>query len=149
MLSLLPTTVGPENESLLQIGVVHLQQSKSSTQCGAYGRWTGPFSHQYHCKLLQTTSSWPVNQQQHQLAYVSHLLANPISHTKIDFFSGNKATKHMTFPKWLTGEHQMVCTANTNFLNPNHCVLEENSAQIILWDIVVSGEMIHSVPRGE
>ena len=86
--------------------------------------------------LLQTTDSWPVNQQ-HQLAYVGHLLADPKSHTKINFFSGNKATKCMT-------AHATII----NFVNPNYCVLQEDSTQITPWDVMVSGEMIHSVPRG-
>ena len=86
--------------------------------------------------------------QLHQLTYVSHLLANPESHTKIDFFSGKNTTKHTTFPKQLTGQHQMVCDAITTFANPNYCVLEEDSAQRPLWDIVVSGKVIHSIPRG-
>ena len=83
VLSLLSTTVGPEHEPLLWTGVVHPWQSKSGTQCGAYFRWTGPFSHQYHCKLLQTIGNQPVIQQHHQLAYVCHLLANPKSHKKM------------------------------------------------------------------
>ena len=148
MLSLLSTTVGPEHKSFLQIGVAHLWKSKSGTQCGAYGRWTGLFSHQDHHKLHQLIGRQPVNQQQHELAYVSSLPANPKSCTKINFFSGNKATKCTTFLMWWTGWHQIFCTPITNIVYPYNCVSEEDSAQMTSWDIAVSGKMIHSIPRG-
>ena len=54
----------------------------------------------------------------------------------------------MTFSKWLTGQHQMVHDAITNFANPEHWVLEEDSAQIPSRDSVMSSSAIHSVPRG-
>ena len=111
-------------------------------------QWTGPFSHQYHHKLLHTIASQPVIVQLHQLAYVGHLPANPKSHTKINFFCGKITTKCMTFPKWPTGQHQAVCNAITNFVNPTYCVLEEDSAQIPSWDTVMSHKVIHSIPRG-
>ena len=42
----------------------------------------------------------------------------------------------------------MVHHAITNFVNPTYCVLEGVSAQIPSWDIVASGKVIHSIPRG-
>ena len=42
----------------------------------------------------------------------------------------------------------MVHNAITNFANPTHSVLEEDSAQVPSWDIVMSGSVIHSVPEG-
>ena len=42
----------------------------------------------------------------------------------------------------------MVWDATTNFGNPNYCVLEEDSAQIPSWDIMVSGNAFHSIPWG-
>ena len=54
----------------------------------------------------------------------------------------------MTFPKWLTGWHQMVCNAITNFVNHNYCALGEDSAQIPSWEIVGSGKAIHPITRG-
>ena len=148
VLSLLSTTIGPEHKPLLWLGVVLPWQSKFGTQCGTYGRWTGPFSHQCHHKLFHTIASQPVVVKLYQLAYVSCLPANPKSHTKIDFFSGKNTTKCTTFSKQPTGWHQMVHDAITNFANPNYCVLEEDSVQIPFWDIVVSGKAIHSIPQG-
>ena len=149
VLSLLSTTIGPEHKPLLWIGVVQPWQSKSGTQCWAYGRWTGPFSHQSHHKLLQLNCSQPVNQQQHQLAYVSHLLADPKSHAKIDFFSGNKATKCMTFPQVADRLTSDNLYSITNFVYPYNSVSKEDSAQITSWHVMVSGKMIHSIPRGK
>ena len=147
-MSLFFTAIGLKHKPLLWIGVVHLWQNKSGTQFGAYGRWTGCFSPQDSHKLLQINGSQPVSLQQHQLACVSCLPADPKSHTKIDIFSGNNTTKHMTFPKWPTSWHQMVCDDITNSVNPSYCVLEEDSAQIPLWDVVVCGKVIHSIPQG-
>ena len=147
-MSLLSTTVGPEHEPLLQLGVVNPHQNKSDAQFGAYGRWTGPFSHQSDHKLLHIIASQPVIVLLHQLAYISCLLANTESFTKIDFFCENNTTQYMTFPKWLTGQHLMVHNTITNFANPTHSVLEEDSAQTPSWDIMVSGSETHSIPWG-
>ena len=128
--------------------MVNLQQSKSGTQCGAYGRWTGPFNLQSDHKLLHTIASQPVIVQLHQLADSDHLPANTKSHAQINFFFEKNTTKPMTFSKWPTGWHQTVCDNITNFVNSKHSVLEEDSAQIPSWDIVTSGSAIHTIPWG-
>ena len=45
-------------------------------------------------------------------------------------------------------QHQMVCDTITNFAYPEHSVLEEDSAQIPSWDIVMGGSVSHSIPWG-
>ena len=142
------TTIGPEHKPLLPLGVVNSRQTKSGAQCGAYGWWTGLFSHQYDGKQLPTIASHPVVEQHHQLAYVGHLPANTKSHTQIDFFLQKNTTKCMTFSKQLTGQHQVVHNAITNMANASYYVLEEDSAQIPLWDIMICGTAIHFIPRG-
>ena len=57
-------------------------------------------------------------------------------------------TKHMTFSMQLTGQHQVVCNVITNPTSTSYYVLEQDSAQIPLWDIVICGTAIHSIPRG-
>ena len=42
----------------------------------------------------------------------------------------------------------MVCDTITNSVNPSYCVLEEESAQIPWWDVVVCGKAVHSIPQG-
>ena len=42
----------------------------------------------------------------------------------------------------------MVHDTITNFANPEHSVLEEDSAQILSWDILISGSAIHSISWG-
>ena len=140
--------LGPEHEPFLPLGVVTLWQVKSGTQCGAFGWWTGPFSHQCDGKLLHNITNHSVVEQHHQLAYVSHLPANTKSHAQINFFLQKNTTKHMTFSKQLTGWHQVVHDANTNPANASYYVLEEESAQIPLWDVMICGTVIHSIPRG-
>ena len=142
------TTVGQEHEPLLCLGVVNPQQNKSGAQCGAYGRWTGPFSHWSYNKLLHTIASQPLIVQLHQLAHVHCLLANTKSCTQINFFCEKNTTKCTTFSKWLTGQHPIVCDAITSFANPEHMVLEEDSAQMPSWDVMMSGSAIHSIPWG-
>ena len=46
---------------------------------------------------------------------------------------------------WLTS---VVHDPITNYASLQYCVLEEDSAQLTSWDVVVSGEMIDPVPRG-
>ena len=128
--------------------MVNSQQTKSGTQCGAYCRWTGPFSHQHQLGLLHTIASHPVIGQLHQLAYVCHLPANTKSRTKFTLFPENNTTKCMTLSKQLTGWHLTVCNAITCPVNSSYCVIEEDSAQIPSRDIVVCGGMIHSISQG-
>ena len=144
----LSTTIDPEHEPLLWLGVVNLWQPKSGTWCRAYGWWTGPFSHHCDGKLLQNIASHPVVEWHHQLAYVSHLLADTKGHTEIDFFLQKNSSTHTTFHRQLTGWHQAVHDAITHFTSTYHHVLEEDSAQIPSWDTVLCDTAIHSVPRG-
>ena len=51
----------------------------------------------------------------------------------------------MTFSNWLTS---VVHVPVTNYVSLQLCVLEEDSAQLTSWDVMVSGEMINLVPRG-
>ena len=76
---------------------------KFGTQCGAYGQWIGPFTCQHDAQLLHDITSHPTIKQYQQLVYVIQQVANTKSHMKNSFFFQENASKHMTFPKWLTG----------------------------------------------
>ena len=125
MCSLLSTAVGPEHEPPLPRGEVSLWKTKSGTQCGAYGQWTGPFI--YHCDadLLHDITSHPAIEQHHLLAYVSRPAADTKGHTEIDFFWQKNGSKHTTFSKWPTGQQQAVHDPITHFTSANYQVLED------------------------
>ena len=103
VLSLLSTAVGPEHKPPLLRGVVSLQQTKSGTQCGAYGQWTGPLSYQCDAELPHDITSYPAVEQHHQLAYVGQLVVNTKGCTEINFSWQKNSSKCMTFSKWPTG----------------------------------------------
>ena len=147
VLSLLSTAVGPEHEPPLLRGVVSLQQTKSGTQCGAYGQWTGPFSYQCDTELLHDISSHPAVEQHYQLAYVGWWVANTKGHTEIDIFWQKNSSKCTTFLKRLTGQHQAVCNPITHFTSANYHMLKD-FAQIPLWDAMICDTAIHSIPMG-
>ena len=54
----------------------------------------------------------------------------------------------MTLPKQLRDQHLTVHDAITCSVNSSYYVVEEDSAQIPLRDIMVCGGTIHSFPRG-
>ena len=70
VLSLLPTAMCLMHEPPLLRGVVNPWQTKSGTQCGAYGQWIGPFTYQCDSELLHDITSHPAIKQYQQLAYV-------------------------------------------------------------------------------
>ena len=85
VMSLLSTAIGPEHEPPFLIGVVSLWQTKSGTQCGAYGWWTGPFNYQCDADLLHNITRHPAVEQHHLLAYVGWPTANTKGHTETNF----------------------------------------------------------------
>ena len=120
-------------------GVVNPWQHKSGTQCGAYGQWIGPFSHQCDGKLLHKIASQPVVEQHHQLAYVGHQLANTKGHTEIDFFSQKNSSKMYNISQAANRPTSgSVHDGITHFTSTNHHVLEEDSAQTPSWDTMCS-----------
>ena len=134
VLSLLSTTIGPEHEPLLLRGVVSQWQTKSGAQCRAYGWWTGPLGYRWDAELLHDITSHPAAEQHHQLAYVGQQVADTKGCIEINFFWQKNSSKHMTFSKQPTGQHQAVHNAITLFTSANFHMLEEDSAQIPPWD---------------
>ena len=145
VLSLLSTAMGLVHEPLLPRGVVNLQQTKSGTQCGAYGWWIGPFTYQCDAELLHDIASHPSIKQYQQLAYVGWQAADTKSHTKNGFLLWENSSKHMTFPKQPTGQHLSVHNPITHFTSVRNHVLED-CAQIPSWDAVICDTETHSIP---
>ena len=112
-----------------------MQQPKSGAQCGAYGQWAGPFSHQCDGKLLHNIASHSVVVQDHQLAYVGHLLADTKGHIEINFFWQKNSSKCMTFFKWPTGQHQ------SSAVMPSHT----SPAPITMYDQEDSAQMPNAI----
>ena len=147
LLSLLSTTMGLMHEPPLQRGMVNPWQTKSGTQCGAYGWWIGPFTYECDAELFHDITSHPAIEQYQKLAYVSWQAADTKSHMKNSFFSWENSSKHMTLPKQPTDWHLAVHNPITYFTRAGNHMLRD-SAQLPLWDAMIHDTETCSIPSG-
>ena len=145
LLSCLSTTVGLVHEPPLPNGVVNLQQPKFGTQCGAYGWWTGPYTHNCNTQMLGVIASHPqLRTQHHQLAHVSWPVADAWSCTKKTISFNKRTLVNIWHLQWGWQADIGQCTT------PLHTQIEqEDSAQLPTGDTVSGIATIHSIPRGE
>ena len=78
--------LGPSAWATPSKGVVSLWQTKSGTQCWAYGWWIWPLMYQCDAELLHDITSHPERKQYQQLAYVGQQAADTKSRTKMVSF---------------------------------------------------------------